>query len=401
MNKRKRKRRGLAQVGLSFLDCICCGFGAVILLFVLTMGAQTRQVRGVNESLNEILQKRLEQMARVQASTAELEQQVAAQEQRLNREQSEEDQLAARISDLMAQLSQAEAGRKELITEIEEAQQQIASRQRKLEVLQRASPDPVGIPVESNHLIFIIDTSGSMRDQRTGNVSSFVQRTLQETLLAYPVVEAIQVLDSSGNYIVRQSNGRWLEDGQETRNGIARALANYPIFSVSNPVPGIIRAIRTFGESEDPEVKVGIYVFGDEFNGRADEVIDRLEVINPRDEEGNRPVTINGVGFPHLIFDPNNFGETGLKFANLMREVTYRHGGAFVGMQPEQVLESRVLQSFAAAERPAALRAAMGELFDARPMPEAALLPGPQTTSLEATRIAWRRSWGCQPEPAH
>ena len=32
----KSQRRDLQVFSLSFLDCICCGFGAIILLFVLS-----------------------------------------------------------------------------------------------------------------------------------------------------------------------------------------------------------------------------------------------------------------------------------------------------------------------------------------------------------------------------
>lgn len=339
-----KKRRSTAnQLGLSFLDCICCGFGAVILLFILTMGAQTRQVVGVNESLNEILEKRLQLLSTYQQETEDLQEKKTAQEILLQRARKERDTLAESISDLARKLAQAEAGREQLLVEIEQTQRQIAARQKKLDVLQRESPDPVGVPVASNYLIFVIDTSGSMRNPRTSQIHEFVVRTVEETLRVYPRVDGIQILDSSGNYIIRQSNGRWIDDSVESRQMIARNLRVYPTFSVSNPVPGIIRAIRTFSEPENPEHKLGIYVFGDEFAGVAERVLDRLEVINPRDEEGNRPATINAVGFPNLIFRPLEFGPTGIQFANLMREVTYNHDGAFIAMQPEEAMRSSIL----------------------------------------------------------
>jgi len=75
----------------------------------------------------------------------------------------------------------------------------------------------------------------------------------------------------------------------------------------------------------------------------ADRVLDRLDVINPRNTEGNRPATINAVGFPNLIFRPLEFGPTGIKFANLMREITLAHDGAFVAMQPEQAIRTNIL----------------------------------------------------------
>lgn len=341
--RRKKRRSTATQLGLSFLDCICCGFGAVILLFVLTMGSQTRQVRGVNDSLNEILEKRLQLLSTYRQQTEELENRKTAQELMLQEARKERDSLAESISSLAKKLAEAEAGRENLLVDVEQTRRQIAVRQRKLDVLQRESPDPVGVPVASNYIIFVIDTSGSMRNPRTSQIHEFVINTVEETLRVYPRVDGIQILDSSGNYILRQSNGRWLDDSVETRQTIARNLRIYPTFSVSNPVPGIIRAIRTFSEPENPDHKLGIYVFGDEFGGLADRVLDRLEVINPRDAEGNRPATINAVGFPNLIFRPLEFGPTGIKFANLMREITFAHDGAFVAMQPEQAIRTNIL----------------------------------------------------------
>ena len=42
----RRRRRELEGADLSFLDAICCGFGAVLLLFVIARGAQHLAQRG-------------------------------------------------------------------------------------------------------------------------------------------------------------------------------------------------------------------------------------------------------------------------------------------------------------------------------------------------------------------
>ena len=46
----KRKRQ-VQEFSVSFLDCICCGFGAVILLFVLTSGKKSE---ARNEQLSDV-----------------------------------------------------------------------------------------------------------------------------------------------------------------------------------------------------------------------------------------------------------------------------------------------------------------------------------------------------------
>ena len=112
-----------------------------------------------------------------------------------------------------------------------------------------------------------------------------------------------------------------------------RVLANYPTFSNSNPVPGIFRAIRSLYQPDNKEMKMAVFVFGDEFTGQADPVLARLETINPRKEDGDRHVSINAVGFPTVLRYPLMGAHTGMKFANLMREVAYKHDGAFIAVR--------------------------------------------------------------------
>ena len=82
-------------------------------------------------------------------------------------------------------------------------------------------------------------------------------------------------------------------------------------------------------------MKMGIYVFGDEFSSdrSAEAVLRRLDQLNPADANGARKVTINAIGFPTTINYQFSMGNTGLRFANLMREVCYQHGGAFIALQ--------------------------------------------------------------------
>jgi hypothetical protein len=61
-------------------------------------------------------------------------------------------------------------------------------------------------------------------------------------------------------------------------------------------------------------------------------VLDRVEALNPRDSDGHRPVTISAIGFPTTIRYRMSMGNTGLRFANLMRLLTHEHDGAFVAL---------------------------------------------------------------------
>ena len=51
----KTRRRDFEIFSLSFLDCICCGFGAIILLFVLSKFAEPNIIEEVREDLQSVI----------------------------------------------------------------------------------------------------------------------------------------------------------------------------------------------------------------------------------------------------------------------------------------------------------------------------------------------------------
>ena len=51
----KRRKRETEVFSLSFLDCICCGFGAVLLLFVLTVGKKSDTMIDIKAKTEEII----------------------------------------------------------------------------------------------------------------------------------------------------------------------------------------------------------------------------------------------------------------------------------------------------------------------------------------------------------
>ena len=52
-----KKKRNSDIFGLSFMDCICCGFGAVILMFILTTGENAKQSEEIKNKLETTVQK--------------------------------------------------------------------------------------------------------------------------------------------------------------------------------------------------------------------------------------------------------------------------------------------------------------------------------------------------------
>jgi hypothetical protein len=73
---------------------------------------------------------------------------------------------------------------------------------------------------------------------------------------------------------------------------------------------------------------------GDEFSGglgNMARVMSRGERFN-RVREGEPRVRIHAVGFPVVIMQTISFGNTGLMFSILMREICHRNGGTFIGL---------------------------------------------------------------------
>ena len=178
-----------------------------------------------------------------------------------------------------------------------------------------------GIPVDSEYIIFVIDTSGSMYQ---GPWNLVIQK-ITETLAVYPRVKGIQVLNDEGEYMFSSYSGRWIPDSPSIRKNITSRLQYWNPYSDSSPVEGITEAINTFYAGDK---HISIYVFGDDFpRGSVEAVCRYVARINKADRFGNRLVRIHGIGFPTQIGTAN-----GAKFAHLMRKLSEQNGGTFVAL---------------------------------------------------------------------
>ncbi len=336
------KRRRQTQVfSLSFLDCICCGFGAIILIFVLNIDSREKEKRQALLDVQRALAERAAALTNIQAAKIKTQRNNTRLTTLVTDARLRNDSLHALIDELEKNLQQEKRGQQALVVDIDELKKEIAARQKKPEfeiILPDVKPSPVGLPVGSNYLAFIVDTSGSMRDPNHGGLWPIVIRTIENVLDVYPNIDGVQLIDGDGRFpLGRRGTGSaaWLADTPQTRETMKRTLRRYEQDTVSNPVPGIYNAMRFLFDRDNPKMRMGIFVFGDEFNSSdsADSVIRRLDELNPADEAGARKVTINAVGFPTTIRYQFSMGNTGLRFANLMRTVTYLHGGAFIALQ--------------------------------------------------------------------
>jgi hypothetical protein len=326
-----KRRRGPEEFSLSFLDVICCGFGAVILLLMITKTVQPQIIEMSTVNLEGKLAALQEELFEIRGETTVLNRDLNAKHEQLS-------EFEERIAILQGTLAssrsrydsmQVQVNSNDVVTrELAVAKQSLTAEMQRLLGSSYQSKNNLigGIPVDSEYIIFVIDTSGSM-------FSYSWERMLQEleaTLSIYPEVKGIQVMNDMGEYMFSRYRGQWIPDTPGRRKVIIQNLRNWNVFSNSSPVEGITQAIRAF---YDPGKKISVYVFGDEFTGDSiARVVDTIDRINQEDAEGNRRVRIHAVGFPVQFSRAPHLQTTGIRFATLMRELTYRNGGTFVGL---------------------------------------------------------------------
>jgi hypothetical protein len=325
------RRREIAEFGMSFLDVICCGFGAIILLLMITKTVQPQIIEASTINLDGKVAKLTEQLFEIRGETTIFNRDLNAKHEQLS-------EYEGRIAILRGQLASVKSRHDSLnvqtnsndiiMEQLAIARQSLSEEQKRLLGSQHQSKNNLigGIPVDSEYIIFVIDTSGSMFSYAWERMI----KELQATLSIYPEVKGIQILNDMGNYMFSRYRGKWIPDTPGRRKVIVDTLRNWNAFSNSSPVEGITQAIKTF---HDPGKKISVFVFGDEFTGDSiAQVVDVVSRINGVDEKGNQLVRIHAVGFPVQFIRAPHLQTTGIRFATLMRELTYRNGGTFVGL---------------------------------------------------------------------
>lgn len=327
-----RNRREIEGISLSFLDVISCGFGAIILLLVLTKVFEPVVIEDTISNLEGYLAALQEELFDLRGEAKDINRKMIRKED----QQSEE---IVRLLKLNAELSALKSKNEKTLDKtkvstliegkLAAAKQSLTDEMAKLlaDYRRTADEDKIGgIPVDSEYVIFIIDTSGSMYNYAW----PLVLQKVAETLAVYPRLKGIQVMNDMGNYMFTQYAGAWIPDTDARRRAIIDRLRSWNVFSNSSPVEGITKAISTYYK---PGRKISLYVFGDEFSGRSiQRVVDVIDRINRTDSKGNRLVRIHGVGFPVQFANPPRYQETGIKFSILMRTLCEKNGGTFVGL---------------------------------------------------------------------
>jgi hypothetical protein len=324
----KLPRRSVEVFSLSFLDCICCGFGAIILLLVLTQYGSPVTTRVTREQLRERRVELQKELYAIQGDTEELEQRL---EGRVNELQQRKHKLAHLAGDLTNIRGQFAASKKEASVtnivqgELTSAYQTLTQEMQRLlkqRALRPRTEAVGGIPIDSEYIIFIVDTSSSMNAHWQLNL-----QVMEEILNLYPTVKGLQIMNDQGRYMFEATKGQWLADTRERRDQIVKRMRDWRPFSKSNPVPGIVEAVRTYWA---PDKRISAYVLGDEFTGDSiQDALNEVATLNKPDAHGRRVVRIHAIGYMN---DPSYPPFTNIRLGALMRAMCSENNGAFVAL---------------------------------------------------------------------
>ncbi|WP_299973442.1 VWA domain-containing protein [uncultured Pseudoteredinibacter sp.] len=330
-NSRKRERQG-DDFNVSFLDVICCGFGAIVLLLMITKSSLPGALE-VSDVQQQGQLKRLQQeLFEIRGETRILNRELTAKTEQLDDETLRLAILKSRRQQLQSELTElanASAADDKIRARLQLALQDLNEEMERLLGRSHSAKNSLvgGIPVDSEYIIFIIDTSGSMFNYAWPRVMDEIIATLN----IYPKVKGIQVMNDMGNYMFSSYRGQWIPDSPSRRKAIIKRMRTWNPFSNSSPVEGIQGAIRQYYAQDK---KISLYVFGDDFSGGSiRRVIKTVERLNASDNKGERRVRIHAVGFPVLLAEAAPAEQqSAYRFAALMRELSYQNGGTFVGL---------------------------------------------------------------------
>lgn len=212
---RRKSEEQSESFGLSFLDVICCGFGAVILLFIITTRITGEAVEQTVEDMSAEIERVLLQLDEEQAELAEIDERVKTKEELLAQLRSEaraaedavkekkEDASAAslsqrqeieRISRLINEINKVEADIKRL-----EQAQQTSGEAKKNAIRDSAGEERrhylTGLRLDGDRAVILVDVSLSMLDVQHKDILPYKLASPKDKLKSRKWVRVLDSMD--------------------------------------------------------------------------------------------------------------------------------------------------------------------------------------------------------------
>lgn len=343
-------RRGTPEFSISFLDVICCGFGAVILLLMITKTVQPQILERSTIVADGKVSQLTTQLRVIRGDT-----------KRLNRELDAKRNQISQYIDSIAILQGALASAKSSFNRLNQAQITNSATQQDLSIaLQKLSdlekrllknnPKEInqligGIPADSEYIVFVIDTSYSME-----NIWPMVVDQVFNAVDIYPTVKGFKVFNGDGARLQLGNATRsagWISGdvlkSPSTKQALNAFVNEGDSSTLKNGITVAVNSVRNFPEP------VSIYVFADDLMPELS-IGDLIQPSRiPRRVETERTlksiqnVTKNKAGALriHVIAFPDSgraptapWVMKNKNFLNFARNLTAQNNGSLVALNP-------------------------------------------------------------------
>jgi hypothetical protein len=298
---------------MSFLDIMACGFGALVLILLISefQESEVKQVENNADIFLEAQEEKAKKIIKVESldklMSSNIEDLISTRQRLdvLKMELEKKSLISAKLNDLASD------------TDFQISKQRLKSLSAPME-----QKEASGIKLDSRYLVFIIDTSGSMEPWVK------IVQEIDNLIQTFPDLEGYMVMNDNGS--IFHGGDPWLNPTKINRSasiGILRAnRAKYG--SLSNPIVGLKKVIRVWG---DKYKDLGVFIMGDDIldqTSRIETISQEVLKLNT-DLSGKTKVRVNAVGF--LTSRANISQQQGNKnYLMLMRELTEQSGGAMV-----------------------------------------------------------------------
>ena len=308
------KQRKISELfSMSFLDIMACGFGALVLILLISefQESEVKQVENNADIFLEAQEEKAKKIIKVESldklMSSNIEDLISTRQRLdvLKIELEKKSFISAKLNDLASD------------TDFQISKQRLKSLSAPME-----QKEASGIKLDSRYLVFIIDTSGSMEPWVK------IVQEIDNLIQTFPDLEGYMVMNDNGS--IFHGGDPWLNPTKINRSasiGILRAnRAKYG--SLSNPIVGLKKVIRVWG---DKYKDLGVFIMGDDIldqTSRIETISQEVLKLNT-DLSGKTKVRVNAVGF--LTSRGNISQQQGNKnYLMLMRELTEQSGGAMV-----------------------------------------------------------------------
>lgn len=300
---------------MSFLDIMACGFGALVLILLISEFQET-EIEVVTNDANDYLEAK-ELMDSQINKLARLEEEI-------------EDELL-NLSNIIKDKQQLEVilKKRQLVAKnlksLASSKEYSIDKKKQLQSFNLVEQNEAsGIKIDSKYLIFIIDNSGSMQ---TSGPWSRVLQEVDSIIQTFPNLEGYLVMNDAGNIIHGKSP--WLSPTKINRSTSLKLLRANPnkFLSLSNPVLAIKKAINSYGKLYKD---IGLFIVGDDVldSNRIENISNDIMKLNAL-PNGDKKVRINAIAFLTAKDEPI-YEQQNMNYLMLMRELTEQSGGAMV-----------------------------------------------------------------------